>query len=230
MNKYAFFDVDNTIYNGYSTSDFCLFLANQGICSKSVIEKVEELVEFYSSGKIDYTTASIQATQLLTDALKGFTLGEVTQLGDSFVTKGAKLFPFVIELFGLLEEHGFQTYLISAAANPCIEAIARFLKTDKYFASELEIIADKYTGKILKMLNNEEKRHTIRHIMGHLSENSLKLGFGDSTGDTQMLLSVNHAFVINPHQKEIIKLAKEMKWSLGTNETILSEVRKTLNL
>lgn len=52
MNKYAFFDVDNTIYDGYSTSGFYLFLVDKGTCDKTIRVKDKELNEFYYSGKI----------------------------------------------------------------------------------------------------------------------------------------------------------------------------------
>ncbi len=229
MNKYAFFDVDNTIYDGYSTSGFYLFLVDKGICSSLIKEKDEELGKLYSSEKIDYTEASKRVVELQAEAVKGFTVGEVEELGDEFVKKDAKLFPFVKELFKVLDDNDFQTYLISAAASPSIEAIARFLGTDKYFASDLEIKASKYTGRVSKMLNNEGKKYAIHRVMGHLKGNSLKLGFGDSTGDVEMLLAVDHAFVINPHQEEIKKIAKENNWSLVANETVISEVFKTLD-
>jgi len=230
MNKYAFFDVDYTIYNGYSTNDFNLFLVDIGVCPVSIKEKNEELVELYNSGKIDYTEASNRVVALQAEAIKGLTSEKVIELGDEFVSKDAKLFPFVKDLFKLLEEKDFQIYLISAAASPCVEAIARLLETDKYFASELEIKANKYTGEVSQMLNNQEKKHAIHRVMGHLSKNSLKLGFGDSTGDIEMLSSVDHAFVINPHQDQIKQIAKENNWSLVTSDNIISEVRKTLDI
>ena len=229
MNRYAFFDVDNTIYDGYSTSGFYLFLVDKGICSSKIKEEDEELGKLYFDGKIDYTVASQRVVELQAEAIKGFTVEKVAELGDEFVKKGAKLFPFVKDLFTLLEENNFQTYLISAAASPSIEAIARFLGIDKYFASILEIKANKYTGGVSQMTNNEEKKHAIHRVMGKLNDISLKLGFGDSTGDVEMLSAVDYAFVINPHQEEITKIAKDKKWFLTTSDTIISEVRKILD-
>ena len=165
MQKYAFFDVDNTIYDGYSTSGFYLFLVDKDVCSSSILKKDEELGKLYHSGKIDYTEASRRVVELQAEAVKGLTLQKVTELGDEFIEKNKKLFPFVSDLFKILERNYFQTYLISAAASPSIEAIARFLKTDKYFSSDLEVKANKYTGKVSQMLNNEEKRHAIHRIM-----------------------------------------------------------------
>ena len=118
--------------------------------------------------------------------------------------------------------------LLSASPNPIIEAIGRYLKTDNYFSSELEIKNNKYTGRVIRILSNEAKKQAIHGILDHSLIKSLKLGFGDSTGDIEMLSFVDHAFVINPHQEEIKTIAKKSKWNLVDSNNIISTLKKII--
>jgi HAD superfamily hydrolase (TIGR01490 family) len=201
MKKYAFFDIDNTIYDGYTTSGFYLFLAKKGIKKSWILKQDKKLTQLYHGGQIDYTEVTNKVIQLQADIIKGFSVTQIHQLQDQFIGENNRLFPWVKPLFKLLENHQFTTYLLSAAASPSTQAIAHYLKTDKYFVSELEIKNGKYTGKVLNILNDEAKSHTVHRILGHLSKSSYKIGFGDSTGDIAMLELMNDAFVINPHQQ-----------------------------
>lgn len=228
MNKYAFFDVDYTIYNGYSTSDFYLFLVDHGICNTSIRTKDAELKKLYTSGKLDYTTASKRVVELQAKALQGLTVAEVRKLGGEFVKNSIKLFPFVKDLFKLLEANEFQLHLVSGSAFPSVQAIGEWLGIDNYFASELEIKSQFYTGKVTQMLNNEKKKHVLSRITNNEDKNVLTFGFGDSTGDVEMLSAVDHAFIINPHQEEVKQIAKRNRWNLVTNADVIPKVHQLL--
>lgn len=226
--KYAFFDVDNTIYEGYTTSGFYLYLVDRGVSPGVIRDKDSELMQLYRTGVVDYSEASRRCIAIHAEAIKNLSPAEVAVHADEFISQNAARLPFAAALFSRLEERGFHTYLISASAAPIVEAVGRFLHTDKLFASELEVENGVFTGNVAKMLNDEEKKHTIHRIMGHLADKSLKLGFGDSTGDIPMLSAVDYAFVINPHQKEMSTITKEKGWNLVTKESIFVEVEKIL--
>lgn len=226
MRKYAFFDVDNTIYNGYTINDFNHFLTKKGIIPKSVIKKSKEFEKLYYSNKISYAESQILFIDLIAKAISGFKKDKIYKLGDEFIKNGQNFFPFVNKIFKFLNNKNFKIYLISASPTPIIEAIGRYFKIDNHFSTELEIRDNIYTGKVIRILSNEAKKQSIQGIVDPSLIKSLKLGFGDSTGDIEMLSYVDHAFVINPHQEEIKKIAKENKWNLVNSDNIISIVKK----
>lgn len=228
MNKFAFFDVDNTIHDVQSTLDFYFGLAEMNGRGEEIKAKTAQLFKDYRESKLDYTVGSKLVVDLQAESLAGLTTAEVESFGDEFMKTNAMLFPFVPDLFALLDEHGFETYLISGAASPVIEAIGRHIGTDRYFATGVEVESDIFTGKATLMLNDEEKKHALHRIMGDGPDRGMTLGFGDSTGDTEMLSIVDHAYVINPHQQEMINIAKEMGWELVGNDDIIEKVNLVL--
>lgn len=228
MKKYAFFDVDNTLYKGYSVTDFYLFLADKGHKSKWAYSQDEEIGRYYRSGKINYEEASIRVAKVLARCVSGLTIRQVDEYKKEFMETKERLNPWVKDIFNVLEGKGFTIYLISASPNPNIEAIADYLKCDKYSTSELELKNGKYTGKILNMLNYEEKLHKIHRILGHLTKNSFKIGFGDSSGDVDMLSLMDEAFLYQPHQKKLIQVAKNRGWRVVNENNILETVKQVL--
>lgn len=228
MSKFAFFDVDNTIYNGYSTSDFYFFLMNQGIAGNWVKSDDQRIGKQFSSGKIDYSEASRQVVTLQARALRGVNVSKIKHYQRQFMSLKQRLFPWVKEVFDLLENSNFQIHLISAAAQPSIQAIANYLGTDKFYTSELEIENDTFTGEVKHMLNNEAKTKAIHQVLAKSKIKSLTFGFGDSTGDIDMLSNTDESFVINPHQEELIEFAEKNGWHLVTNDTITSKINAVL--
>jgi HAD superfamily hydrolase (TIGR01490 family) len=226
MANYAFFDIDNTIYDGYTTSGFYLFLARRGIKTQSTLNQDRVIGQLYRSGQIDYSEATRRVIHLQAQIIKGLSVEQVNQLQDQFIQNNPRIFPWVKPLFRLLESRNFTAYLLSAAASPIAQAVARYLHTDKYFTSELEIKHGKYTGNVLNILNDEAKSQTIHRILGHLSQSSYKIGFGDSTGDLAMLELMDDAFVINPHQPQMKTLVRKNHWHLVTHANILHQVKQ----
>ncbi|PIR80122.1 MAG: HAD-IB family hydrolase [Candidatus Levybacteria bacterium CG10_big_fil_rev_8_21_14_0_10_35_13] len=228
MKKYAFFDVDNTIYNGYLTSSFTNYMAENKLISRSHQKENLKLQIDYEKGNISYNDSIIKIISLQAQSLKNKNVSEVKKVVKDFLSQNQKIFPYVKNLFSYLSRKGFVIYLISGATKPLIESMGSFLKVYNIFASELEIKETVYTGKVLNFQNAENKRKTILNLIKEKSTADTILSFGDSVGDIEMLRLADHAFVINPHQKEMIDLAKKENWFLVNEKNIFSEVIKAL--
>lgn len=227
MHKYAFFDIDNTIYDGYCTSDFYLFLAKEGYLKNTdyVYKKDKEIGENYYSGKIDYAETSRQVVQLTADILKDVSKQDVNLWKKKFMKSHGKLFSWVKPLFTYLENNGYFIYLVSAAASPPVEAVSEYLKTNKFYASNLTLVKDVYSGNVELMLNYEEKTKLIHRITSHL-EHSFKIGFGDLLGDIDMLKQMNEAFLFNPKIEELKTLAKKEGIHIVNGKNIIDVTTK----
>ena len=185
--------------------------------------------QLYLSKQIDYTEVTKRVVEMQAQALTGLDESQVSNAGKDFLKTSNKLYPFVKDLFAILKKNDFCSFLISGATNPSISAIAKYLEADGYFCSTLLVKGGKYTGDVVKILNNEEKKQVIDKLTQTNTEKIYKIGFGDSTGDVDLLTSVDEAMVINPHQEEMLSLAKEKGWFVATNENIIKEVKTILN-
>jgi HAD superfamily hydrolase (TIGR01490 family) len=227
MKKFAFFDVDYTLYDGYTAIDFQQYLLDTGFCDASFNGKQEEIFKKYKAGEITYTQGARAAIELQAETLKGKGVDEVAKQCENFIEAGHKIYPFAEELFSYLKKEGFTIVLISGSCIQIIEVIAKLLGADLCFASELNIIDNAYSGTVKRMMNDEEKSIQLQSVLKDHSD-IFSLGFGDTTGDIFMLSEVDTAFVVNPHQEEMQKTAKEKGWEIVTAETILEAVKRAL--
>jgi len=230
MSNFAFFDVDQTIYNGYSTPDFYLYLVTQGMGGAWTIAKDQEIGKLYKAGKITYKHAGEQVVQLLADTIAGHSVEKIKGLASQWVSTSLKVKPFVKEVVTILKANNFRTILVSGSSIPNVEAIFEVSGADIFHSTGLEVVDNKYTGKVIHMLDDEAKKSLILSNYKLDSSNCLKFGFGDSTGDVPMLSLCDHAFVISPHQDEMRLLSLAKGWHLVTNDNIIEIVRKTLNI
>lgn len=227
MKKYAFFDIDNTLYDGYTTAGFYLFLADNKLAPNGVYEKDKEIAKLYQSGKIDYAEGTRGVIKLMAQVLKGKKKEKVDQWKKDFIKERNRFFPWVDELLSLLRERHYIIYLISAAAKPSVEAVADFLRVKRSFASDLVIKDCLYTGEIREILNYEEKKKLIQRIVGRLGK-SKKIGFGDSSGDIEMLSSMDIPFLYNPQSEDLKRIAQEKGWFIVNKGNILKVVKSKI--
>lgn len=212
MKKFAFFDVDNTIYNGYTAGDFLAFLDSQDLINKTIYGQVLQATDDYLSKRIDYNEISQRVLDLASLAVKEKTISEIeTLVGQFFKNKKEVFKPWVEEVVKHLEKKDYKIILISAGPEYMIKEIAKLIKADKYYATSIEIIDDKYTGKETHLIHNGEKLEIIKKLT--LDKDTRTIGFGDSTGDIPMLEYVDQAFVVkNDHHTEMIDYAHKKNW------------------
>jgi len=227
MKKYALFDVDYTLYDGYSAIDFQHYVLDTGFCDKSYNGKQEKIYQQYKNGEITYTQGARAALDLQAETLTGKNVQDVAEQCKNFIESGHKIYPFVKELFSYLKKEGFTIVLISGSYIQIIEVIAKLLGADLCFASELDIVNNHYSGTVKRMMNDEEKSIQLQAVLKDHSD-IFSLGFGDTTGDIFMLSEVDKAFVVNPHQEEMQKISQEKGWSIVTPDTILDTVKEAL--
>jgi len=224
MTKYAFFDVDHTIYNGYLCTDFCEFLVEKGYAGADIRLANEELLDQYVAGVIDYREASARALQLFADAIKGRTDKEVAKFQEEFAETKGEFFPWVEELMEILRASEFSVYLVSAAPTIAIEAIAQKLGVNHFYGTELVIDSGVYVGELATVLNFEQKHLLIQKLLDQMGR-GFHLGFGDSMGDVDMLSALDEAILYKPKPPELIEIAQKNGWKIADEATMITLVR-----
>lgn len=229
MHKYAFFDVDQTIYPGYSMADFYHTKSLKTLLSKDFYQEELMIGQLYKSGQITYAEAGARAARLCASSVKGQSVDAVAKLAHDFAqNNGVK--PFVKPLFSLLHQSSYVIVLVSGSVDFIIKAIAKKTGADLYHATTPELDLNKtYTGNITHQLDDIEKEKIIKqnYDLAHATV----LAFGDSTGDVPMLSLANHGFIINPHQPELLKLAAENpNYHLVEEANIIKSVSQVLSL
>ncbi|PIY69337.1 hypothetical protein COY90_01200 [Candidatus Roizmanbacteria bacterium CG_4_10_14_0_8_um_filter_39_9] len=227
MKTVAFFDLDKTLYDGYSVVDFFYqYILPNKLASNEILNLAQKLSADFNSKKISYNEATEKTVMLCAEVLKGRTIEIVSKWQEAFF-QPSKLFPYVLELFRFLKEKKVEAYIISASIEPIVTHISNFIGV-KSFSSEVEIIDNVYSGKVFNILNDRKKSTTIKDILDPKLK-PISLGFGDSMGDVSLLDSVTYGLLFEPADASLIERAKRSDWRIVNRNSIFSEVTKIIN-
>jgi len=124
------------------------------------------------------------------------------------------------EVWERLKNHqaeGFLTILTSGSFQDLLEIIAKRLNIDFVIGTELEVVKDRFSGKIIPpFCFGREKAEKVRKF---LSGNGLKIDFkesfaySDSFFDLPLLELVGNPVVVEP-DKKLLEIAKNKGWQV----------------
>lgn len=225
----AFFDVDQTVYDGYSTRQFFYYVAQKRGLTELITER-KALELQVQNNTIDQHRVTACAMDLAAKAIAGLSIEEVELLSQTIVKTEGKFFPWVNQVIQYLREHQFRIYLISAAIEPMISSIAQHLKIEHFFATTLEVVDGVYTGSVTHLRNSHAKAEKIADLIKEIAEDNNVIAFGDGPGDIPMLLAADQAFVVSPVEFTEIILAEAAKqtWPILQHETAFKQVQQCL--
>jgi HAD superfamily phosphoserine phosphatase-like hydrolase len=222
--KIAFFDVDKTIYKGYSANDFINYIDSNSIFDKKPLNKLQELENKYKEGRLNYHDTSQQVMNLLANIVEGRTPEQVDETVKAMLENVGMFYnEFFPDVHKVLKKNDFEIILISGGADFIIRNIAEQLGV-KYFATVYEHKNGVYVAQQPTSLNGELKANVVRDI---LDDNTYSISFGDSEGDYPMFELTDNAFLYtNSGEKK--KEAIERGWIILNDENALEEVVKEL--
>ncbi|MDI6602564.1 MAG: HAD family hydrolase [Patescibacteria group bacterium] len=115
------------------------------------------------------------------------------------------------------QEEGFLTILTSGSFQELLEIIAKRLHIDFVVGTELEVVKDRFSGKIIPpFCFGREKAEKVRKF---LSGNGLKINFkesfaySDSFFDLPLLELVGNPVAVEP-DKKLLEIAKNKDWQV----------------
>ena len=92
--KYAFFDIDGTIYKGFSSNDLIEYLFENGIITSKLYPEYESMVEDFMSGNIPYNNAVTMFVKYFGKVLTGLQEHEIESINVRLIKENNKLFRF----------------------------------------------------------------------------------------------------------------------------------------
>jgi HAD superfamily hydrolase (TIGR01490 family) len=227
MSNAAFFDLDYTLYNGYTASDLLRFLTEHDYVDASLTEEMTELERKFVDGSISYKEAVAGALRLNVTAIKGKSESEVDTWIREFIAEYDRIYPWVRELMSILRSRGYSITIISASMDFVVKGMAKVLGVDQWFGSTSVIKNGVYSGGISHILNFDAKHNLVQTLLAE-TPHETHVAFGDSEGDIYMLSAVDKAVVYNPKSQNLVALATERKWFIANEENILDYVRANL--
>jgi HAD superfamily hydrolase (TIGR01490 family) len=201
--KLIIFDLDNTILNGNSDYSWIKFMIDSGqVDHDEYTKRNEYFYEQYYQGSLDYDAWAEFALSTFKDKTPEQLKGLLKEFLNSIIEPMINIYAL-----RLLHEHSHDNdfMLLASAANSIIvKPIAERLGFKHIIATDVEIIAGKYTGKMKgesalgKGKLNKVKEWMSRNGFSNFENTTF---YSDSINDLPLLLEVSNPIAVNPDEQ-----------------------------
>ena len=196
----AIFDLDNTILNGDSDYSWINFLIEKGFVDKDEYERKNKyFYDQYYQGKLNYD----EWAEFALTTIKGKKPEEIEDILSKFLNEVIE--PMInIYALKLLHDHTHNNdiMLLASATNSVIVVpIAKRLGFENIVSTEVEIIDEIYTGKVLGIPALSEgklikvKEWMLQNRIESFDNTSF---YSDSINDLPLLAAVSKPVAVNP--------------------------------
>jgi len=208
----AFFDVDRTLLRGSSMLALAGPLQRAGLLPRrAVLNAALRGLQFSVRG---FSEEEIQrAVQSIGDAVRGKEVRAVRRVADRAVPRalGPRVFEEALRLISWHRLHGHLVFLVSASTRDLIVRLGDLVGADAVVASEAEVVAGCYTGRVA-LCHGVAKAEAVRRLADVYGVDlSGSYAYGDAAGDIPMLQSVGHPVAVNPDRR-LRAAAERMGW------------------
>ena len=198
--KLVIFDLDNTILNGDSDYSWINFLIEKRLVDKDEYERKNKyFYDQYYQGKLNYD----EWAEFALTTIKGKKPEEIEDILSKFLSEIIE--PMInIYALKLLHDHTHNNdimLLASATNSVIVEPIAKRLGFKNIVSTEVEIIDEIYTGKVLGIPALSEGK--LIKVKEWMLQNSIESFdntsfYSDSINDLPLLAAVSKPVAVNP--------------------------------
>jgi HAD superfamily hydrolase (TIGR01490 family) len=218
--KLAIFDFDGTLSSGH------LWIGLTRHHKAKKIKRFEVYAYLFSHFPIwiaaklklyDDNKNKIRWGEDLSSLFKGFTREQSNEIfewvGENYF--GSTMRTDILEILSNHKKKGDTLVIVSGMFKGFLEVVAKRIGVDHIVSTELEIVNDIYTGKIIQPLCYDSNKLSL--LNKYLEENKIEAdlsqsyAYADSISDLLILQAVGHPFPTYP-DKKLAKLAKTNHW------------------
>jgi phosphatidylglycerophosphatase C len=192
----AAFDVDNTLTVRDCVVPFMRKVSGASSMAFLIMRQPSRVIRLLLARDRDGLKALFVAA-----TFTGKSVDEVAEIATFFASAIAEnwMRADVAERLRWHQEQGHVVVLVSASLQPYLDVLGDLLEIDAVLCTRLQSVDGVYTGELLgKNCRGEEKVSRLHEwcVTANIPVESVKYAYGDSSGDHQMLLSVENGILV----------------------------------
>jgi HAD superfamily hydrolase (TIGR01490 family) len=209
----AFFDLDRTLIRRSSALALAGSFRERGMISRRELARAAYWQLLFVARGADEEGVRFVAERGLR-VLAGFTPDEMQELVAGAMEPVLKPLVYA-EPLALVEQHrarGEAVYIVSAALQEIVDALADELRFDGALGTVCELEGGVYTGRSLRILHGAAKADAVRELAGREGfDLAASTAYSDSDSDLPFLEAVGTPVVVNP-DRALRAVAAERGW------------------
>jgi HAD superfamily hydrolase (TIGR01490 family) len=212
----AFFDLDKTLMAGSSGMVFARVASQRGFVSRRQLAKWGfDHLRYRLRGSSDEQTNAV--LEVAKRVFAEIPERDVERMAPA-VLAGIlpRIYPQMLDEVHRHQDDGRPTFIVSAAGNDLVRALAAVLGMDGGIGTSWAIGGDgKYTGEMDgPFVYGQGKVEAMRSFAGrHEIDMNESWAYSDSVSDLPMLRSVGNAVVVNP-DADLLEIARQEGWQV----------------
>jgi HAD superfamily hydrolase (TIGR01490 family) len=211
----AFFDLDRTLIRKSSALALAGAFRRRGLIDRRAVAKAAAWQAVFALRGLsaEGTSRAVEGGVAL---LRDFGVTEMRELVAESMDRSLKplVYPTALELVAAHRRRGERSYVVSAALQEIVEAIAQELGLDGAIGSIGEVIDGRYTGRCLRACHGPGKAAAV---VDFAAANGIDLGasaaYSDGYSDLPLLEAVGRPVAVNP-DRDLRKLALVRGWEI----------------
>ena len=214
MNTVVFFDVDNTLIDGYSQKYFIRYLFH-----KKYINIFNLILGncWFLLYKLNIVRDIDKAINYLLSFLGAMSKAEIDSMMDDFFISHIKsnIFTDAITRVRWHQKNKHHIILLSNSLCPIVSRLANFLKVKDFFCTKLDYNDNVCLGKVSgRVLTGEQKLEKAKIFISKAGGTKIESFFyTDHHSDLSLLKFVDQPIIVNP-DKVLLRYAKNNNWKV----------------
>lgn len=208
----AFFDIDNTLYDGYVMQDFIKYLQRHDLIAKNTIRRIALWMFLEKIGILHHE----QMMSLALHVMQGYSEKEVTEHAKNFFAEEV-VDRFKHNTMTHLHDHkkaGHIVILLTEVITPLAKQFEKHFSMSGTLGTELVQKDGVYTGRVEKLRWKNGKKEALDHFIHKFAINrESSFYYADSGGDIPALQSVGHPVAVHP-SSTLHDYAKKHNWEI----------------
>jgi HAD superfamily hydrolase (TIGR01490 family) len=212
----AFFDLDKTLMAGSSGMHFARVASRQGIVSRGqLLRWGRDHLRYRLRGATDEETKEV--LKVARELITGVPAVQIDRMGTEVMASILPhIYPQMLDELYAHQDAGRPTFIVSAASNDLVSALARVLGADAGIGTRYEVDADgRFTGRLEgPFVYGKGKVDAMRRFAdAHEIDLDSSYAYSDSASDLPMLRAVGHPVAVNP-DPELAAVAADEGWDV----------------
>jgi HAD superfamily hydrolase (TIGR01490 family) len=212
----AFFDLDKTLMAGSSGMHFARVAARHGIVTRrQLVGWGRDHLRYRLRGASDEETAEV--LKVARELITGVSAVEIERMGaETMASILPRVYPRMLDELYAHQDAGRATFIVSAAGDGIVSALARVLGADGGIGTRYEVNEDgKFSGRIDgPFVYGQGKVDAMERIAEKYGiDMGASYAYSDSASDLPMLRAVGHPVAVNP-DAALAEAAREGGWEV----------------
>ena len=226
----AFFDLDRTLIRRSSALALAGSFQERGLIGRTQLAKAAAWQLLFAARGAGAETVRKAAEDGLM-LLKDLEVEEMRALVSEAMEPALKplVFREPLDLVARHRERGERVYIVSAALQEIVDALANELGFDGAVGSVCEVVDGRYTGRSLRACHGPGKADAVRELAAAEDiDLERSTAYSDSHTDLPFLEAVGNAVAVNP-DRELRRIARDRGWPiLAFSEPLYPLARRRL--